>query len=81
MNPSLILIWNARGLNQRDRRNAVYDVVRSANAPVVCLQETKVVVMTKRIFLYVFGSAYDKYIALPAVGTRGVLIAWKRNVC
>lgn len=82
MNPSSILIWNARGLNQKDRCNAVRDVVLSANADIVCLQETKVAVMSHRIILSVFGSAYDKFAILPADGTRGgVIIAWKGGVC
>jgi exonuclease III len=82
MNPSSILIWNARGLNQKDRRNAVRDVILSTNADVVCLQETKVADMTQRLFLSSFGSSYDKFITLPANGTRGgVLIAWKSSVC
>ncbi|CAD6246850.1 unnamed protein product [Miscanthus lutarioriparius] len=36
----------------------------------------------QRIFLSVFGTAYDKYVELPADGTRGgILIAWKSNIC
>jgi len=38
--------------------------------------------MTQFLFPFVFGSAYDKYIALPASDTRGgVLIAWKGSSC
>jgi len=38
--------------------------------------------MNQRIFLSVFGTAYDKYVELPADGTRGgILIAWKSNIC
>jgi exonuclease III len=38
--------------------------------------------MSQHLFLSVFGSAYDKFIALPANGTRGgVLIAWKDYSC
>jgi len=49
---------------------------------VVCLQETKIAFMNQRIFLSVFGTAYDKYVELPADGTRGgILIAWKSNIC
>ena len=82
MNPSSILIWNARSLNQNSRCNVVSDVIRSSNAPVVCLQETKIAIMNQRIFLSVFGTAYDKYVELPADGTRGgILIAWKSNIC
>jgi len=71
MNPSSILVWNACGLNQADRRNSVRDVIRPVNAPIVCLQETKVAALTQRLFLSVFGTAYDKFVDLPAIGTRG----------
>ena len=73
-NPSSILVWNARGLNQRDRRNSVRDVVLSSGVDVVCLQETKVEVMTQRLFLSVFGSEFDKFVALPAAGMRGGVV-------
>lgn len=73
MNPSSILIWNPRGLNKRYRCN---------NAEIVCLQETKVESMNQHLFLSVFGSSFDKFVALPANGTRSVvLIAWKSNTC
>ena len=71
MNPSSILVWNARGLNQADRCSSVRDVIRSVNAPIVCLQETKVAALTQRLLLSVFGTAYDKFVDLPAIGTRG----------
>ena len=81
MYPSTILVWNVRGLNQRDRRNSVRDVVLS-NADIVCLQENKVANISQHMFLSVFGSAYDNFVALPANGTRGgVLIAWKGCSC
>jgi len=82
MNPSSILIWNVRGLNDAARRNSVRDVILSSNAEIVCLQETKIEHMNQRVFLSVFGSSYDKFVALPANGTRGgILIAWKSNTC
>lgn len=78
MNPSTILVWNVRGLNQRDRRNSIRDVILSSNADIVCLQETKVENLSQHLFLSVFGPAYDNFIVLPANGTRGgLLIAWK----
>jgi exonuclease III len=82
MNPSAILIWNVRGLNKIDRRNAVRDVILSSNADIVCLQETKVANLTQQVLLSVFGTVYDNFVALPAVGTRGgVLVAWKGGSC
>jgi len=82
MNPAAILIWNARGLNQKARRNSVRDVILSSNADIVCLQETKVANMSQHLFLSVFGTAYGNFVSLPANGTRGgVLIAWKDSSC
>jgi len=82
MNPSSILIWNVWGLNDAARRNSVRAVILSSNAEIVCLQETKIEHMNQRVFLSVFGSSYDKFVALPANGTRGgILIAWKSNTC
>jgi hypothetical protein len=38
--------------------------------------------MNQQLFLSVFASAYDKFVALPAQGTRGgVLITWKSSIC
>lgn len=82
MNPSSILIWNARGLNQKARRDSVRDVIMSVNADIVCIQETKIANMSQHLLLSVLGSAYDKSIVLPAIGTRGgILLAWRGNVC
>ncbi|CAD6263706.1 unnamed protein product [Miscanthus lutarioriparius] len=69
-------------LNQRDRRNSVREVILSSNADILCLQETKVADMYQRLFVSVFGSAFDKFVALPVNGTRGgVLVAWKSSSC
>ena len=51
MNPSTILVWNVRGLNNRDRRNSVRDVVISSNADIICLQETKVIFSFRSVAL------------------------------
>ncbi|KAJ1262285.1 hypothetical protein BS78_09G094600 [Paspalum vaginatum] len=82
MNPSSILVWNARGLNQRDQRISVRDTILSSRSDVVCIQETKADFMSQTLFLSVFGTDYDKFAALPAVNTRGgIVIAWKSSVC
>jgi len=71
MNLSSILVWNARGLNQVDRSNSVRDVICSVNAPIVCLQETKVSALSQHLFQSVFSTAYDKFVDLPAIVTGG----------
>jgi exonuclease III len=60
----------------------VRDVILFSQTEIVCIQETKVANMSQTLFLSVFGSAFDKFVDLPAQGTRGgVLIAWKSSIC
>jgi exonuclease III len=40
------LIWNARGLNDRARRDTVHQVVQSCGPIIVCLQETKLALIS-----------------------------------
>jgi exonuclease III len=40
-----IAVWNVRGLNQRARRSAVRELVASECVSLLCLQETKLVVV------------------------------------
>jgi hypothetical protein len=70
LNPDLECTWG------------IYPFRLSANADnIVFLQETKVANISQHIYLSVFGSAYDNYVALPANGTRGVLGHMKINLC
>ena len=79
MNPSHILIWNVRGLNSVERRNVVRSLVVSTKIDIVCLQETKMVAISREIILSMLGSDFDNnYICLPSVGASGgILIAWR----
>ena len=82
MDPSKILVWNARGLNSKSRRDAVWDMVGSTHPDVVCIQETKKAAISSRMVLSMLGADFNEFIFLPAVGTRGgILIAWKGNIC
>lgn len=77
MNPSTILIWKARGLNNVDWCNSVHDVVLSSNMDIVCLKD-----MTRRLFVSVFGFNYDKHVPLPGNCTcGGITMPWKGTVC
>jgi hypothetical protein len=70
LNPDLECTWG------------IYPFRLSANADnIVFLQETKVANISQHIYLSVFGSAYDNYVALPANGPRGVLGHMKINLC
>ena len=38
----IILSWNVRGANDRDKRKIIKSVIKSQIVDVVCLQETKI---------------------------------------
>jgi exonuclease III len=73
-----IAIWNARGLNSPVRRLAVAQAISPSQAAVVCLQETKMAVISDRVVWECLGPAFDEFFYLPAEGTRGgILLAWQ----
>jgi hypothetical protein len=70
-------IWNGRGLNSPARRLAVFQAISPANAVVVCIQETKMAVISDRVVRDFLGPSFDKFFFLPANGTcGGILLAW-----
>lgn len=76
-----ILSWNVRGLNSRARRDDVRLVVDDCCASVVCLQETKLDVVTDSIILEMLGTRFMDYAFLPASETRGgILVAARRDL-
>jgi exonuclease III len=82
MDMSKIMIWNVRGLNQKSRRDVVRCMVDSTRPDVVCLQETKKAVISRRMVMSTLGADFDEFIFLPAAGTcGGILLAWKGCVC
>jgi len=52
--PSKILSWNVRGLNSA-RQDSVWDFVDSIRADIVCLQETKMAVVSRQLLLSSLG--------------------------
>lgn len=82
MDPSHILIWNVRGLNSAARQDSVRVLVTLAAVDIVCLQETKMEVVTRRLILSMLGVDFDNnFVFLPSVGARGgILIAWRSKL-
>ena len=75
--PLKVIVWNVRGLNAPARRNVVHQVVLAVNPGIVCLQETKLEVVTPEIVKHCLGNKFESFYYVPAVGTRGgVLLAW-----
>lgn len=80
MATSNILIWNARGLNDRARRDAVQKVVDASQPAIVCLQEAKLAYISEWDLMSILGRNYGSFVFLPAQRTRGgILVAWKNG--
>lgn len=82
MNPAHILFWNVRGLIYVARRDAVRALVDASKIDIICLQETKMVAISRQLILYTLGSDIgNNYICLPSVGASGgILIAWRSRL-
>lgn len=75
------LVWNARGLNDRARRDALRKVIDDCKPVLVCIQETKLADITEHDVLACLGRDFQDFVYLGAQGTRGgILVAWKRGV-
>ena len=68
MDPAKNLIWNVRGLNSTSRQDSVRSIVDSSRSDIVCIQETKVTDMSRRIILSSLGLDFSNFIAAPSIG-------------
>jgi exonuclease III len=74
-----ILVWNARGLNARARRDALREFIVSENFSLLCIQETKFNVISAYDVMPLAGAGFD-YDYQPTVDTRGgILVTWKSS--
>lgn len=81
MDSANFLIWNARGLNDRARRDAVRKVVDACKPVLVCIQETKLAMISERDVLSLLGWEFKEFVYLGAQGTRGgILVAWRHGI-
>ena len=78
MNAENLLIWNARGLNSRARRNVVRQLVEEQWVSLVSIQETKLDSCDHTIIRDMLGSDFD-FFDLPVSHTcGGIVLAWNR---
>lgn len=69
--------WNVRGVNQKEKRLAIRQTIILEKPDIVCLQETKVSIMTNRMAKELCGRKLARFETRDAEGTRGgILIAW-----
>jgi hypothetical protein len=78
MDPETFLVWNVRGLHAGTHRNALHNLVVAKGLSLVCIQETKLDVISDFDQLLRHGF---EYVYLLAVHTRGgILVAWRGSV-
>ena len=74
MNPSKILIWNVRGLNSTARQDSLRSLVESTKADIMCIQETKMEIISKQILISALGSSFSHFSFAPSVGASGGIL-------
>jgi hypothetical protein len=80
MGPETIMSWNARGLNTRARRDVVAEVVWQERVSLLCIQESKLVVVNDSLINSMLDSSFA-YDFVPAIGMcGGILVAWPSDV-
>jgi hypothetical protein len=76
-----ILSWNVRGLNSPEKRLVVRNLLRQWRVDIVCLQETKLELITRRDINSIWGCPYVGWCYVAAVGTAGgILLMWDKRV-
>ena len=70
MDNRIILCWNVRGLNDRARRDAVRTLVDDVHPTIVCLQETKLDVITQHLVFALLGISFNEFAYLQASNTQ-----------
>ena len=70
-----VMDWNIRGANNPAKRRALQLFFADKPCNVICLQETKIEVMTKDLVVEMLGPRFgDNFIYLPANGSRGGIL-------
>jgi exonuclease III len=66
------LSWNVRGLNSGARQEDLKQVVASSRPDIVCIQETKMALVTPQVVTSSLGQSFqNNFFFLPTEGTRG----------
>jgi exonuclease III len=75
-----ILIWNVRGLNARSHRDALKELVVAEKPSLVCLEETKMHVISDFDVMQILGARFDYAYLLADQTRRGILVAWLPSI-
>ena len=66
-----IISWNVRGLNEWDKRLRVRNLIRNWRLDIVCLQETKMELITRVVILSLWGGQHVDWSYLGSWGASG----------
>ncbi|KAG6669188.1 hypothetical protein CIPAW_01G225900 [Carya illinoinensis] len=76
-----IVSWNVRGLNEYNKRSRIKNLLREWRADIVCLQETKLKLVTQKIVRSVWHCPYVDWVYLASNGASGgILVMWDKRV-
>jgi exonuclease III len=76
-----IISWNVRGLNVRDKRLKISNLLRLWKVDIFCFQETKMEVISNSFVHNLWGCPYVDWVHVDAKGSsRGILIMWDHRV-
>ena len=77
----IILIWNVRGANNRNKRKIIKSLIKDHRVDLVCLQETKIQEMSTTIVRSLGVGRFLDWVALDSNGAAGsILIFWDNRV-
>ena len=76
-----ILSWNMRGLNSLDKRMMVRNLLCQWRTDIICLQETKLELISIRVISSLWGCPYVDWCFMAANGAvGGILLMWDKRV-
>ena len=76
-----MLVWNVRGLNSHARQSVLCQFVQDHLISIVCIQETKVQLVSSQLIVDACGSHFSDFISIPSVGlSGGLIIAWDDSI-
>ncbi|KAG6626350.1 hypothetical protein CIPAW_15G041600 [Carya illinoinensis] len=76
-----IVSWNVRGLNEDNKRLQIRHLLREWKADIVCLQETKLKIISRNLVRSIWSCPYVDWVYLAAKGASGgILVMWDRRV-
>ena len=75
-----IISWNVRGMNELDKRLRIKNLLKGWKVD-VCLQETKLGLISSRVVRSLWGCHYVNWVFLGSSGASGsILLMWDRRV-